>query len=63
MGRPAVTKGDVERVVKGAIAGGLEPGTFEVRLESGRVRLLPCVPVEPKNDAEPNPWDRIAPAA
>lgn len=55
MSRPAVTKGDVARVVAGAIAGGLLPGTFEVRVEHGRVRILPAKPTEEQPDS--SEWD------
>ena len=60
MPRPAVTKGDVERLVKGAVAGGLRPGPFEVRVEGKVVRLLPCRPGEPQDEGEPNPWETVA---
>ena len=51
--------GVAERMVKGAIAGGLEPGSFEVRWEDGKVRLLPCARVEPKDDLRPNSMDAL----
>lgn len=63
MARPAVTKGDVERAVKGALAAGLPLGTFEVRVARGEVRILPCAPVEVKVEADANPFDVYLPAA
>ena len=61
MPRAAVTKGDVERAVKGAVAAGMQLGTFEVRVARGEVRILPCERVQPQGD-EPNPWDTVTPS-
>ena len=62
MPRPAVTKGDVQRVVAGAIAGGLEPGAFAIYVEGGRVTLFPCQPADPVSEPlakKTNPFDSL----
>lgn len=51
----------VAQTVKGAIKGGLKPGTFEVRTDNGEVRILPCAPIEAQSSS--NPWDEVLPGA
>ena len=58
MPRPAVTAGAVARIIRGAIAGGLPAGTFEVWVSGGLIRIIPFVQGADPADAEsPNPWD------
>lgn len=49
--RAAVTATEVARVVKGAIKGGLPPGSFTVHVEGSAIRLLPAAANEPSDAA------------
>lgn len=49
--RAAIRQADVARVVRGALRGGMPPGSFAVKVVDGEVHLLPIAANEPSDDA------------
>jgi hypothetical protein len=49
--RAAFRQADVARAIRGAIAGGLQPGTFRIDIEGDRISILPIAANGPSDDA------------
>jgi len=59
--KDALFERSVRNTVRGAIKGGLKPGSFAVKVVDNAVMLLPCAAVDVQHDA--NPWDEVLPGA